>query len=245
MALASMLDRAQPDDQAVFVIKGDVAIELRFALRARATRDLDAVCRGGWDAALETLDAALRAGYGDFTATRSAIEAVGPTRATRAAVSIAYRGRPWATVPLELSPVEGTALDDIDHVPALSLDDLGLEIASRIPCLAVRFQIAQKFHACTAPATDERPNERFRDVIDLLLLRELVTDADLRAVRSACVETFVIRAAHVWPPRIEIASGWTTGHADLAGRVGAPITEIGRAVDELQVFVELIDTAGV
>ena len=60
----------------------------------------DPTYRGAWDAAL---DDAPRAGAGAFTARRTRFEAVGPTRAMRADIALAYSGRPWATVPLELA----------------------------------------------------------------------------------------------------------------------------------------------
>jgi hypothetical protein len=45
--------------------------------------------------------------------------------------------------------------------------------------------------SCTARA-DGRENDRLRDLIDLLLLRALVANEGLPAVREACVEIFAL-----------------------------------------------------
>lgn len=90
------------------------------------------------------------------------------TGALRCAVKLAYRGRSGATVAAEIAPA-GAAGGEIDRLPAKPLDHLGLDGPSEVPCLAVRWQIAQKLHACTEPARpDGPPNDRFRDIIDIL-----------------------------------------------------------------------------
>jgi hypothetical protein len=50
------------------------------------------------------------------------------------------------------------------------------------PRRSVRYQIAQKLHAVTEQPTDGYANLRYRDLIDILLLGELVEDP--RAVRD-------------------------------------------------------------
>ncbi len=62
--------------------------------------------------------------------------------------------------------------------------------------------MAQKIHGMTQPPKDdEAANERFRDLADLLLMRELTSD--LAGVRDACVEVFALRGTHDWPPTID------------------------------------------
>lgn len=68
-----------------------------------------------------------------------------------------------------------------------------------MPCLSVRSQIAQKLHACIEVFEAGPANARFRDLIDVLLLRELLNPDDLLHVRAACVETFTLRDKHTWP----------------------------------------------
>jgi putative AbiEi antitoxin of type IV toxin-antitoxin system len=59
-----------------------------------------------------------------------------------------------------------------------------------------------------------RANDRFRDLLDLLVLRDLIDD--LPALRRACETTFASRATHAWPPSLEVPPTWRAGYARLA-----------------------------
>lgn len=75
MAIAAMLDTVHDHDGfPLFLIKGGVAMELRFDIAARATKDLDLAYRAGRGQMLDHLDQALRAGHGQFTARRTDAE---------------------------------------------------------------------------------------------------------------------------------------------------------------------------
>lgn len=211
MILAGALERVQDEAGAsAFVVKGGVALELRLRLRARATRDFDATFRQQFGEMLDVLDAALREPYGDFRLTRrGAIRDLGG-KARRVEVQVQYRDRPWATVQMEVSAGDGQLIE-AERVPATDLSELGLDGPEFIHCLSTRFQIAQKIHAVTAPPPEGRQNERFRDLVDLWLLRELGTD--LVPVRQACEDVFRARAMHPWPPAV---------------RLGRPVRPAGR-----------------
>lgn len=84
------------------------------------------------------------------------------------------------------------------------LDALGVPVPDAIPCLSVRYQIAQKLHACTDELTDGRPNGRVHDLADLLLLDELLTGDELGEIRRACEDIFAGRRRHSWPPRLVV-----------------------------------------
>lgn len=244
MVIAAMLDTVRgADGEPLFLIKGGVAMELRLALRARATQDLDAVFRAAAGEMIERLDDALEAGHAGFTASRTAAREIGETRAIRVGVKLAYRGRPWATVPLEISSAEGHSGAEFERVPARPLDPLGIEVPAEVPCVSLRYQIAQKLHACTHVFDDGPANSRFRDLVDLLLLREFLAPADLPQVREACVETFELRATHQWPPAVAIGAGWAPAYAQLAAAVGFNLTDVEEAAERVRAFVAEIDRA--
>jgi hypothetical protein len=71
------------------------------------------------------------------------------------------------------------------------LAHFGIPSPSGLAGIALRYQIAQKLHACTdSHAPPEDSNDRVRDVVDLVLLHELVTDEGqlgLADRRQACV----------------------------------------------------------
>ena len=157
MVLAAMLDAVRDeDDGPLFLLKGGVAMELRLDLGARATKDFDAAFRAEATEILDRLDQALRAGHGDFTARRTEAEPVRETGAVRFDIKLDYRGRSWATVKFEVAPAEGSMGREIERVPAKPLDHLGLTGPSDVPCVAIRWQIAQKLHASTEVPADGR-----------------------------------------------------------------------------------------
>jgi hypothetical protein len=230
MVVAGILEHAREEnDDPIFVLKGGAALELRLGLRARATKDFDTTYRQTMEEMLDHLDQALRHGHGDFTATRTEPDPVAETGAKRLDIKLAYRGRSWATVRLEIAAAEGDAGLEIDRVPGKPLDSLGLDVPGDVPCVSVRYQIAQKLHACTEVPGPNRRNDRFRDLIDLLLLEELISDDEWPAVRVACEELFALRAMHAWPPEVMVFEDWPEGYRALVAELGFPIQGVEEA----------------
>ena len=236
MALLGALERAAPDRaQPRFVLKGGVAIELRVRTGARATKDVDVVFRGDSGKLLDALDDAFAEPYCDFAFRRGAPADHGP-HAQRFDVRLSYQTRAWATVRLEVSGPEVGA-DEPEYVDAISLEDFRLSGPRVIACLPLRFQIAQKLHAVSERPVD-RPNDRFRDLVDLLVLRELIDD--LSALRLACETTFATRATHAWPPSLEAPASWRVGYARLAGEVDLDVIDVDAAAGEVRAFIAAI-----
>lgn len=245
MVLLAALDRVRDErDDPLFLLKGGTAMELRLRLRARTTQDLDAVFRDSAGSMLARLDEALRAGCGGFTFERSAPRPIGDTRSVGFEIKLAYRGRRWGTVPFEVAPAEGDAGADIETLEAVAIGRFGLEGPERVPCLGLRYQIAQKIHACTAPPPPERPeNLRVHDLIDLLLLRDLVPGDGWAAVRDACLDTFTVRRTHSWPPTLEIYPSWPQTFTALATELAFAITDIQQAAQQVRAMIKQIDNA--
>jgi hypothetical protein len=242
MVLVAALDRVRDSEgEPLFLVKGGVAMELRLKLEARATKDFDATFREATELMTDRLDEALREPFAGFTLARGAVEAVGPTGARRVNVSLAYRGRPWSTVKLELSPAEGGTAVDVERVPAIDLTTFGLEGPETVPCLPIRFQVAQKLHACTSRRSDGKDNDRFRDLIDLILLRGLVDTDQLAAVRDACVLVFEGRGQQRWPPALEVPASWAAPYERLADEFDFAIRDVGEAADRVRVIIGEID----
>jgi hypothetical protein len=226
-----------------FTIKGAVALEMRLPDRARATKDIDLVLDGGDDDDLAAvLKEALREDYQGFSFRMKGDPYVMPNNAVRVEVAMDYRGRSWSTVQVDLSRQEGRATE-VELVDALELEPFGLSTPSALPCLSLRYHIAQKIHGMTQPATEEdASNERFRDLADVLLLCELVED--LPAVRAACVEVFAFRGTHGWPPALEPPAFWREPYAELAAGLELPEKTLEKAVQEARGFIEAIDGTG-
>ena len=241
--ISAVLDRVRDErDDPLFVLKGGAAMELRLGVTARASKDYDAAFRDQASKMLDALDQALAEDWGGFQLQRTEPEEIRDTRTLRMNIRLAYKGKPWGTVQLEVAPAEGEAGQEIDRVPAHPLDAVQLEGPDRIACVSIRYQIAQKIHACTE-VQDGRDNDRFRDLIDLELLRELIAEEDLPDVRAACTEIFDLRATHAWPPEVTTYPAWQDGFAAMAKEIGFSTTDVETAAQELRDFIAEIDAA--
>ncbi len=225
-----------------FTIKGAVALEMRLPERARATKDIDLVIDGAdEDDLAAVLREALKDDYQDFSFRVKGEPYVMPNKAVRVEVAMDYRGRSWSTVQVDLSKQEG-GVTEVELVDALELEPFGLSTPSALPCLSLRYHIAQKIHGMTQPAAqDDASNERFRDLADVLLVRGLVED--LPAVRAACVEVFAFRGTHGWPPAFEPPAFWEELYAELAAGLELEEKTLEEAVREARAFIEAIDAA--
>jgi hypothetical protein len=57
-----------------------------------------------------------------------------------------------------------------------------------------------------SPSSPTGESQRYWDLIDLILLRDLLGD-DLFTTRDACDETFSARGTHLWPPELVVPDG--------------------------------------
>lgn len=201
--LADAMQAALEADEKL-VIQGGTAMMLRFGIpNSRSSKDLDAMLRGEIPSFLDRLrkqGRTARSGW-TFTVSReSLIEVPGlPVKPRRAEIKLAYRGRPFATVKLELSAEEGEAADKHDEVTADDPVTLGIDNhLVEAPLMTVPYQVAQKLHACTT-RDDDRPNDRAHDLVDLTALAPLAVE-QRHQVRVACVEIFELRGAQKGPP---------------------------------------------
>lgn len=239
MALVGTLETVTLDERPRFLIKGGVAIELRLGLRARTTKDVDVVFRGAAGELVDALEEAFERPYGSFSFRRKGeIERIRETDSWRLAVQVAFGGRDWQTLQLEVGPPEA---EEFELVPvAISIEDFKLDGPRRVACLSLRYQVAQKLHAVTEQPQD-RENLRFWDLMDLILLRALLQD--LGPIREACVEIFAARATHAWPPQLRVPQGWVEPFARLAAEHSFPIDDVHAAGAEVRLLIASIDAA--
>lgn len=247
-AIIQMLDGLKDETgQERIAFKGGAALELRFGFRARASNDLDGAYRGEVSEAIGLIDEGVRRGWSGFTGRTTEGEQIMGTGLAvppvRFRVKLLYKGKDFMTIPMELSPVEGRSLDQIEVLPAaVSLDPVQLAEAEAIPFLPIRYQVAQKLHACTEDLGEERPNQRARDLADILLIEELALgDDQMSGLRDACIEVFGLRDKHSWPPTIVVWPGWDAIWKRLMETEKLDY-EIGEAVARVQDLVDRIDS---
>lgn len=259
-ALASHGPQGEPQ----FQFKGGAAIELRLrrlaitdatstaaattpAPQPRTTRDLDSTFCGpiaDVEVAVRTALAVPRHGF----AFRVEIETPDAPFMRRFSIRVAYQERrlgmihdaPFSNVQLEVSAYEGTLLAP-DFVPAFSLRAFGIDGPATLPCIPLRKQIAQKLHAVTEQIGGKRKNDRFRDLVDLVLLSAL--EPAFPALREACVETFQLRNKQRWPPDIVADETWLAPMEKLAAEMGLDSRPAEVIVARVRAYVLSIDAA--
>lgn len=235
MAFVGALERVREEDSpARFLLKGGMACELRFQDKARTTRDLDALFHGSLEELLANLDAAFATPYSGFSFNYAEPAMIGETVAHRFDIKLTYEGHSWATLRVEVSPPEGQAHEP-ELVPALSVSEFGLTGPAEVTCLSLRFQIAQKIHACTE-RFQGRENERVHDLIDLQLMQELIEDYS--RVKEACIQTFDMRRTHPWPPTLTIQPTWPDTYLALASELDFPTQDITEAIARVQALID-------
>ena len=261
--VADALARHRIGEGHSFELKGGAAIELRLrrlhpggaptdadrsASQPRATKDLDATFRG----VMADLEGAVRAALTTpHPAFQLGVELETPDAANmrRFRVRVAYlepalaggrAPRHLNSVKLEVSCYEGTPRPP-EMVPAFPLSPFGLEGPSELPCLPLVKQIAQKLHAVTERRDGDAPNDRFRDLVDLVMLSQLEpASPDLRAV---CEETFTIRQKQLWPPAVVLYPTWVEPLKARALEMGLAITDADEIAGFVQGYIESIARA--
>ena len=227
LALCGVLEKALSErilDS--YYLKGGVALELRFATRARATKDLDLGLEGARANRPELLRRALELGFDDFTfRVKAQTRDMEQADTVRVNVAVQYRTRAWQTVEVDLGPASKRKVDFVEP-QVQGLLELGLNVTSPVRCLGLAEQVAQKLHACTAPFSTGRA----RDVLDILLI-EMLGGLDYRRASAAAREVFKERATHAFPPAFAMPVEWWPEVESLAVQLGFPQT----GADEIEV----------
>jgi hypothetical protein len=244
MIVTAVLDKVRDEDgEPVFLLKGGLAMELRLQLRARATGDYDAAFRTRAEEVIDRLDEALVQPWNNFHLTRDAPETISNTKAVRIRLRLSYKRRSWGSVQVEMAPVEGEMGRELDRVEAMSLDQLQIPLPEVANCVSLRYQVAQKLHACTEVFDDGRENDRFRDVMDILLVKDLLYDVGLARVREACVDIFTVRDKHTWPPAVTVYDSWRAPFVELARENGFIPEEVDEAASTLTALIAAVDAS--
>jgi hypothetical protein len=216
-------------------LKGGVAMELRFAQRARATKDLDLGIDAMRTNRLQTLSAALNLGFDQFTfRIKAQTRDMEQADTIRVQVALQYKTRSWQTIDVDLGPAK---LDNIDLIaPQVhGLAELGIHVVSPVRCLRLADQVAQKLHACTGPFSAGRA----RDILDILLI-DTLGQLNYAEAGNAARRIFEERATHEFPPNTTIRSEWSPELEALARDLGFPIRTVSDMQERFSEFVETL-----
>lgn len=256
VAIAVVQRALDADGRQLFLLKGGTLLQHRLNATARTTKDVDGLIRGDMDAFFGTLEGVLDDQWGPMTLRRGVVEVIDvPTKIIkprRFDIILEMRGVTWRRIQFEVSPDEASIGDEQEIIESPPLGGFGLPDPDALVGIAMRFQIAQKLHAVSDPhEPPDSINDRARDVVDLLLLRDLIAAAGrptLTEVRDAGVAVFEARAAEAaelgrpmraWPPTIPAHRHWTEDYARAAASGGIGLS-LDAAVAEVNAWIAMI-----
>lgn len=260
--VAAVLQRIiDSDGRHRFLLKGGTYLQHRLNWSGRPTKDLDGLVRGDIDYFIEELDKALREDWGPLQFERTEVQIINtPAKVVKPRafdIQVKLAGDVWRKVKVEISPDEAGASTEHDVLRAPVLDHFGIPTPNQLVGIALRFQIAQKIHACTDPHNAPvHVNDRARDLVDLILLRTLSDSEGFPApvdLREACLAVFDARAAEsreldrpvrTWPPTVVAYPHWGTDY-ERAASAGGIEHSLEDAVTEVSGWIAVIDAAGV
>ena len=229
------------------VVKGGSALKLRFGNAVtRFTTDLDAARVHGIETFVENLEERLAEGWCGFmghVVPRSPArpkDVPGQYVMQPFDVKLAYNGKSWLTVPLEVGHDEIGDADEVEFglaedVAAL-FETVGLPAPGPSPLMPLHHQIAQKLHAVSTPGGD-----RAHDLIDLQVICS-IGDVDLARTRETCVRLFAYRRQQTWPPVVESDSRWAGLYDAQAEGLGV-LGTVYEAVEWANGLIEAIDNS--
>jgi Nucleotidyl transferase AbiEii toxin, Type IV TA system len=234
----------------LLLVKGGSSLEMRRGIPdSRTSKDFDTVARLDIEEVHERLAEAGETGWEGFTATFTVPEEIDvpgmPVKPRRFTAKLNYHGKPFASVPIEVSTVESGNADQFDVLTSDALGLVGGPALVSVPCMTVPWQIAQKLHAVTAELGGGRVNDRAHDLVDLQLLEGLLPHNELSSTRSACIAVFEARAQHLWPPTVAALAHWPAIYSGALE--GLDHLELAATAEEaaevVQRFVARIDAA--
>ncbi len=259
VAVAALQRALGDDEEPLFLLKGGLFMEFHLGLDARVTKDVDALFRGGVERFESALDAAISEPWGPFTLQRTAIEEITGARPLakprRFDLKLLIKGTVWRRIKVEISFPEGHIADGLESVPTPRAGFFGITTPDHLSGIAMAYQVAQKLHACTDP--DDPPeflNDRVRDVVDLLLIRDRFYGGQAAIdVRAACVDVFNARATEAsevgqpvrrWPPVLAVPNEeWVRAYPALAESVDISLT-LDQAVSALNDWILSMERLG-
>lgn len=258
IVIAALQRALDATGQPHFLLKGGTLLQHRLpSAPTRATKDVDGLIRGDIDDFLVKLDDELAEPWGPLTLRRDAVEVIQiPTRVIkprRFDVVVELRGKTWRRVQVEIAPDEGGAGAAPEPFAPPTLAGLGLPGPGVMVGIAMRYQVAQKIHACTDPHDPPAAtNDRARDLVDLLLLRDLAEIGEnLAGVRAAVMDVFDVRARdaqalgraeRTWPCVVVAHPHWPTDFERAAADAQIDIG-LDEAVAQLNAWLAQIDAA--
>lgn len=222
-----------------YLIKGGMAMELRFGMRARASQDLDVGILGNFDELIPLFHRVLQVGFDGFSFRAMDELYMDQVQTYRVTVRIQYLGHAFGKLHVDLNRADFETVST-EVIDSSMLGELGLPAPVRVSLLDQSMQIAQKIHGATEASVEQYTNRRYRDVIDVFIAIDNST-ISLPQLRNICVEEFARRKKQAWPPRVSRSPDWQDGLRDEARKAGLQEADPAWLADRFDAFIEDVD----
>jgi hypothetical protein len=238
-----MLARLEAAEPGCWILKGGMALEVRWRDRARSTRDMDLAARHPLTTGVDARTAlagplAVDADHDRFRFTVGHARDLQVDEAGRPGwrfpVEAMLAGRQFAAVRVDLvireSEISGT--ERLRLPGALVFVGIG---ACEIEVVDRSQHFAEKLHALTRTYTS-RPSTRVRDLVDLVLLIDDGLEPDAR-LYDRVVHVFEARASHPVPEELpDPPADWSVRYRELADDLDVSAATLDDAMHFLRAF---------
>lgn len=239
LAFERLLARLAVDEPGRWVLKGGMALEMRWLERARTTKDLDLALAADADDPDTVHELLVRALSRDPDGDGFRFEVRAPAAISadlagrpgwRVGVTAILAGRPCAQFSLDIvARTEELARTEAIRLPG-TLSFAGIR-AREVEAVDLAQHFAEKLHAMTRTYGDGNPSSRARDLVDIVLVLE-EQPLDVGAVREAVKTVFRARGTHAIPNEIaDPPTDWERRYADYASELDLEASTLAAALE--------------
>jgi hypothetical protein len=224
-----------------YVVKGGVALQFMFFKAARTSEDLDINTLGERDTAEALIANVQRTRWNDWTTLLLERHYMERVLTERCLFGMDYRGRRVGKLSVDLRSEHSIFIENMKPEPSLVVE-AGFPEPPEVPAADPHHILADKLHAVTRPATPERDNERYRDIIDIMQIDANATVNRTR-VRDLVVKVFEESGSHEWPPLFKMPPDWVTPLLRIAREMNLPTQNEHEFERFMQGFIHKVDAA--
>ena len=205
-----------------WIMKGGMALDLRYGDRARMTKDLDLVradsSEAGFEVLLEAADNNLD-DYFSFAVGRSSTFDDDDNTATRYQVRVELGGTLFERLTVDVG-LASSLPDPPDRLAGIRIFDFAELEPIEIPAIPLAHHVAEKVHAYTRTYASSRQSSRVKDLVDIVLI-SLESSFSAGDLRKALEQTFFTRGTHDLPTHLPSPPAeWSVPFRALAGTIG-------------------------
>jgi nucleotidyltransferase AbiEii toxin of type IV toxin-antitoxin system len=204
------------------MLKGALALDWRFGLRARTTRDIDLAWQSSAEQIVEDVMLVSSLDLGDyfsFIATHRRTREIDGLTLVQFHLSARLADRRFEETNIDIVIPTQSSIPPVRLLGPDLLGFAGLEPASA-PVIALEQHVAEKVHAYVQTFTEGRINTRAKDLVDLVVISHMAT-FDAHELRLAITSTFAHRALGDIPVVLPSPPDrWRPRYAEMAIAVG-------------------------